>query len=908
MLLHGLRIARLLSRAGAAVAMIIGGLVLAGWVFNVSALQTILPGLPPMVPNTALGLLTSGASLSLWRANGTGTVKSRLAWALAVIPLFLGLLTIAEYVFHQELGIDRIFFAFAHQRPATLLVGRSSPHTASVLTLLGLALILLETSAERILMAQLLAVSALSVCLVGLLGYLYGVPAFYSISRTTGMALHTAIGFAIMAMSLLTARPDVGLIKILFRSTSGGTLVRWLFPAVVIVPTFLGWLRIWGQKAGWYAAQTGIAVMVVATVLALATFAWLAAGALDRLNEQFRAVTDNANDAIVSADSRGRINYVNQAAKRMFGYEADQLVGLPLTVLMPPRFHERHQQGFERFLVTGESHVIGKSVELEGRRRDGSEFPLNLSLASWNAGQKTYFTGILQDISERNRMQAELDRFFTLSPDMLAVADFDGHFKRANPSWQRVLGYTTSELLAGTYWDIIHPDDKESVLAVLRSLAANQALLDFEFRALCKDGSCKWLSSNAMPYLSEEPTIYSVSRDVTDRKLAEQALRESEQRYRALFHLNPHPVWVYERETLRFLMVNHAAVNNYGYTEQEFLTLTIGDIHLAQDVPAMLQSLGADQDGKPGAVPWQHRTKDGRILNVDVSTHLFQFAGRNAVLAIAVDVTERKHAADQIYGLNQQLERRNIELTAVNHELETFSYSVSHDLRAPLRSVDGFSAALLQNYSEKLDQEGLEYLEYIRAAATRMAELIDDLLRLARTTSQSMSPQTVNLSTMVEEISCGLQQSVPDRPANFVIAPDLHVQGDQGLLRVALENLLGNAWKFTSKKSHTCIAFGKQQVNGEEAFFISDNGAGFDMRYADKLFGAFQRLHDEREFSGNGIGLATVQRVVHRHGGRIWAESSPGQGARFYFVLKTTADAQASPAGQAAFSKTAGFN
>jgi len=243
----------------------------------------------------------------------------------------------------------------------------------------------------------------------------------------------------------------------------------------------------------------------------------------------------------------------------------------------------------------------------------------------------------------------------------------------------------------------------------------------------------------------------------------------------------------------------------------------------------------------------------------------------------------RDHAAE----LEQRVAERTVELAAVNKELEAFAYSVSHDLRAPLRSIDGFSRALLEDYEDRLDAEGQDYLHRVRASCQRMGQLIDDLLRLSRVTRGEMRREPVDLSALAQEIAVELQETQPERRVEFIIQPGLAADGDARLLRVVLENLLGNAWKFTGKRRQARIEFGLTEAEGRSVYFVSDNGAGFDMAYADRLFGAFQRLHSLAEFRGTGIGLATVQRVIHRHGGHVWAEGAVGQGATFYFTLGT---------------------
>ena len=234
---------------------------------------------------------------------------------------------------------------------------------------------------------------------------------------------------------------------------------------------------------------------------------------------------------------------------------------------------------------------------------------------------------------------------------------------------------------------------------------------------------------------------------------------------------------------------------------------------------------------------------------------------------------------------NEALQRNAADLLAANRELDAFAYSVSHDLRAPLRSIDGFSQVLLEDYAEQLDEAGQDSLQRVRAASQRMATLIDDLLKLARISRVEMCTEVVDLSGMAQDIAVELQGTTPERQVEFAVAAGLEVRGDRRLLQVALENLLRNSWKYTARQPRPRIEVGSVQVNGERAFMVRDNGAGFDMKYADKLFGVFQRLHSEVEFEGTGVGLATVRRIITRHGGGIWAEGAVDQGATFYFTL-----------------------
>jgi signal transduction histidine kinase len=232
--------------------------------------------------------------------------------------------------------------------------------------------------------------------------------------------------------------------------------------------------------------------------------------------------------------------------------------------------------------------------------------------------------------------------------------------------------------------------------------------------------------------------------------------------------------------------------------------------------------------------------------------------------------------------------KKGQELTASNKELEAFCYSVSHDLRAPLRGIDGFSQALIEDYGNQLDEQGRNYLIRVRAGTQRMGMLIDDLLNLSRLTRAELQRVPVNLSSVADVVAKDIFTAQPSRNVDVKIAPNLSTNADPRLMRIVFENLLGNAWKFTSKSPHARIEVGSAPHNGSPAYFVRDNGAGFNPEYASRLFGAFQRLHRSDEFPGTGIGLATVQRIIHRHGGQIWAKSDPGKGATFYFTLDPT--------------------
>jgi len=366
-------------------------------------------------------------------------------------------------------------------------------------------------------------------------------------------------------------------------------------------------------------------------------------------------------------------------------------------------------------------------------------------------------------------------------------------------------------------------------------------------------------------------------------------LAESERHYRELFEENPLPMLVYDPESLRILAVNHAAVRHYGWTREEFLTLTITDIRPAEDVPALREFLDRVRSPHRVAGTWRHLRKDGSVRDMEITSHAIEFAGRPARIVLANDVTERLAGERAMRDFTQELERRvelrTAELQEANRELETFSYSVSHDLRAPLRSMEGFARMLDERAGPRLDAEDRRLLGVVAAAARRMTRLVDDLLAFSRSSRQPLNTTTVDLRALASEVWAEVEASAAGRTLRLKLGDLPPARGDRALLRQVLFNLLDNAAKFTRGRAVAEVAIEGRAADGEAEYLVRDNGAGFDPRHADRLFGVFQRLHTSEEFEGTGAGLAIVQRIVRRHGGRVWAEGLPGEGAVFHFTL-----------------------
>jgi PAS domain S-box-containing protein len=396
----------------------------------------------------------------------------------------------------------------------------------------------------------------------------------------------------------------------------------------------------------------------------------------------------------------------------------------------------------------------------------------------------------------------------------------------------------------------------------------------------------------------------AIERDTRKRARVEEALRDSEEQFRQVFEESPSGILLVE-EGRRVRRANPALCRLMGQTEEELQQLALPSTTAQGSLLNLMFETGWIAAGEQTRfdAEQEYVTKSGSTAWVNVhATKLYNSHGRAVCnLALIEDITERKQADREIRTLNDSLERRvtqrtgeaaeaNQKLESANRELEAFAYSVSHDLRAPLRSVDSFSQIILDEYSDKLDEDGARYLRRIRAGAQHMGQLISDLLNLSRVSRGLLTLEPVDLSAMASTIVNELRDQEPQRTVDVQIAPDIGANCDTRLVRVVMNNLIGNAWKFTGKREKACLEFGASSEEGVVVYFVRDNGAGFDMAYVSQLFTPFQRLHQTSEFAGTGIGLATVQRIVQRHGGRIWVDSAVERGATFYFTLSAESD------------------
>lgn len=384
----------------------------------------------------------------------------------------------------------------------------------------------------------------------------------------------------------------------------------------------------------------------------------------------------------------------------------------------------------------------------------------------------------------------------------------------------------------------------------------------------------------------------TVREAVIPRAVTEPAhLRVPDDRFATAFRASPAAIAITRKRDGMFLEVNAAIQKMLLYEPGELVGRTTAELDIwvrPEDRADVVRAL--DDPGWIRDAEYLFRRKDGEIVISSYSAELVEIGGEECILALVIDVTARKRAEIELRKAHEELERRVLErtkeLAEANAELEAFSYSVSHDLRAPLRVLDGFSKILLEDHGPDFDDSTKNLLTRIRLAAVRMGDLIDGMQRLSRLARAELHLAEVDLSALAEGVARELHESAPHRKVECRISPNLRATGDRELLRSVFQNLLGNAWKYTAKNATATIQVGEVQRGDRKCFFVQDDGVGFDPGYANDLFVPFHRLHPTSEYAGTGIGLSTVQRIVHRHGGEIWAESEVDRGATFYFTLR----------------------
>jgi len=622
---------------------------------------------------------------------------------------------------------------------------------------------------------------------------------------------------------------------------------------------------------------------------------------------RFRVLVEHAPEAIVVMDmDSGHFVEINEQAEHLFGLTREQLLELS-PVDLSPELQADGTPSVEAARAYLERAAAGEVPVFEWLHRNaaGEDIPCEIRLVTLPWEGRVLVRGSITDIRERKaaqlalaRSKAEFEAMFNSIPDAVVFADPQRRVVMVNPAVAKIFGYGPGELLGRTTEMLYaEPADYRDQGEQRYRPDAQVGNVPYPMRYRRQDGSVfvgETLGTRVIDADGAVIGFIAIFRDITERLEAERAVRE--ERDRAQSYLDTVEVMLVALDPGgNVTLLNRKACELLGYTEQELLGKNWFSTCLPlREADAQLRRFRRLLTGDAAGLeyfeaPIFTRAGDERMIAWRGSVLTGDEGEVVGLLSSGEDITRRKQVEEELklhrVHLEELVAERTQELRELNQELESFSYSVSHDLRAPLRSIEGFSDALMEDYSGALDAAGMEHLQRVRRAAGRMDQLIADLLVLSRVSRREMENLPVDLSAVVREVVAGLQAHEPDRVVEVQVQGGVTLRGDARLLRIMMENLLGNAWKFTANVPHARVEFGCAPDHEGPVCFVRDNGAGFDPDYASKLFQPFQRLHRHEEFEGTGIGLAIVNRIVRRHGGRVWAEGSPAEGAVFRFVL-----------------------
>ncbi len=627
--------------------------------------------------------------------------------------------------------------------------------------------------------------------------------------------------------------------------------------------------------------------------------------ALAESEMRYRTLIESLQEGILVIDDKNVIIYLNPNMAEMLGYTVQEVMDRPLFDFMDAPEIERAKERIER-----RRRGLTETADAEFIKKDGSRLYVTIAGAPIMEGgeYRGAIAGVI-DVTERRmaeeaRRESEerLSAILDGMDNSVFMNDLDGRTLFINEAFAKSFGRSKEDLYGKTVFDIFPREIAERLRRDDMLAIESERPVQTEEEVPLPDGIHYSLLTRFIlkDKNGKKYAFCGVVTDITALKRTEEALRKSEASLREAQRIAHIGNWEWDVRA-NYIHRSEEADRIFQRPESEYYTIEhfIEAVH-PDDRAFMREKIEEALQGKLYSVDIRIIRGDGAERFILMQGELVRDESGRPVRIVGVvqDITDRKRAEEEVLKLSRELEKRVEErtaelktamegLAAANREIETFTYSVAHDLRSPLRLIDGFSILLLKKQAARLDPDGQDQLNRIRGAARRMSQLIDDLLNLSYVMRAEVSYGPVDLSSLAWAMMTDLQKAAPEREVRVIIEGGLEVRGDEGLLRMVMENLIGNAWKFTSKAEDPVIEVGASgEEHGRTIFFVRDNGVGFDMRYAERLFHPFQRLHPADEFPGTGIGLATVQRVIHRHGGRIWAESEPGRGAAFYFTLE----------------------
>jgi PAS domain S-box-containing protein len=871
---------------------LIGILVLIGWAANISLLKNFSSSWISMKVNTALCFLFAGFTLIL--VNGNKIEGRRKIWSLifSLIIFCIATATLLEYIFHFNAGIDELFFKDTLTLEGTNSPGRPSIPTAICFFLIGIALFLISVKKITIIGFQGINLAVGLVALLSLLGYAFGAEEFTSGTTNTAVAIHTSMGFLLFVLASLFLLPQFGIMKLVSSNTSGGRLIRKSFPLIILTIIITGWLSMEESWATFYDVYFGMTVYIIIVIIVFTITIFINAYSLIRSENKINKEKEFSNYLLDSIpgifyliDDTGRLHKWNKNFEPETGYTTKEIAGMNILDFFDGEdrifISGKIQEAFANGESSGETNLKSKTNQLTAHY-----FTIKKIVLEGNV----LLLGTALNITARKIAEQERElyyKFFNATQDIMVVADPLGCFKKVNPACLQLLGYSEEELIKKPFVDFIYKEDKQKTIDEMTQQMQLGYSINFENRYACKNGTLLWLSWSAQ-YSAEEEITYATARDITEAKLMEDKLKQASLYNRSLIEASLDPLVTISPEG-KITDVNNATVKVTGVERTKLIGTDFSNYFTEPDKAKQ----GYQQVLKEGLVTDYFliiRHKNGKLTEVLYNASVYKDVSGKiiGVFAAARDVTAQKKAEAELHKLNTTLEEkvkdRTSQYETVNKELESFTYSVSHDLRSPLRAINSYSQILNEDYTNNLDDNGKQILENIKYNTAKMGKLIDELLAFSRLGRKQLERTEIDMNVLVNEVLNELNKSA-EHHAEIKLGQLPVVKADPTLMHQVMLNLISNAVKYSSKKEKPVVEIYAEEKNGKTVFAVKDNGAGFDMRFAGKLFGVFQRLHSEKEFEGNGVGLAIVKRIISKHDGEVWGTAEENKGAKFYFLL-----------------------
>lgn len=907
----------------ACVVILTAALVLVGWALNVTTLKSIAPGWAAMKPDTALGFILLGSALWLLQAplgpsRTPGAPRKVLGQACAGLAVLVGAVSLGEHLFGFHAGLDRLLLPKALRAAGGPFPAHMAPISAAEFILMGLALWQIEAGSQaKRTVSQFLALAGVFIGCLVLLGYAFGAAALYRSAPFSAVALHTALLFVLVGVAVLGARPEQGLLAPLAGQTLGGHMARRMLPVALSLPFLLGWLRLRGERAGWYSAEFGVTIFAGSNALAYAALIWLGARSLNKAEAQ----RQQANERLRRSEERLRLamdgarlgpwHWNLDNGEMVWSEQCLALFGLTSRTAVTydtflAALHPDDRVGVDAAIRHALEARANYDVEYRTVWPDGAVHWLSAKGRGYYdaAGRPLSMEGVVLDVSERKQAEetrARLAAIVESSDDAIIGKTLEGTITSWNRGAERLFGYAAKEVIGRAIWVVIPPERLEEEAQLLARLQRGEHVRHYETVRRHKDGRLVDVSLTMSPVADGAGRIAgaaTIARDITERKRAEQALRESGRFNEQIIQGAQEGIIVLDRE-LRYLVWNTYMEGVSG--------VQAGDVigrHVLEVLPhfqalglyaPLVRALGGEYvKGPDTLVPVPHR--GSAVWIATEQGPLYSATGAViGVIVIVHEISKRKEAEAELKALNETLERRVRERTAeavqANRRKSEFLAHMSHELRTPLNAIIGFSEVLADEKAGPLNAKQKDYLGDVLNSGGHLLQLINGVLDLAKVEAGKLELrlETFPLAEALGEV-CAVVKAIADQNGvtlTWAVAPDLGIVVlDEQKLKQVCYNLLSNAVKFTESPGGVELTASPQ----DECRFrlqVKDTGRGIKPEDLPRLFSAFEQLETSASdrLEGTGLGLALTKRLVELQGGSITVESRYGQGSTFSVVL-----------------------